>query len=229
VREVPVTQSPEASTSAASVPTLGFRSKADLVTEHLRKELQAGRPGPGERLVVSQVAAALGVSKVPVREAVTRLTGEGYLVHIPNVGPVVPSFTAAEVHETAIMRVALESVALETALPRHDERTITELEALLGTMDRDDVDFPACNVVFHSAVVAPTPYRELHRTIRALLDRAQRYAIVHAVPGYRDDAHREHREIVNIVRAGDLGELVALNGRHVLSAAERLIEHMHRA
>jgi DNA-binding GntR family transcriptional regulator len=224
-----VNQSSEVGPSRVSAPPLGFRSKADLVTEHLRGELQAGRPGPGERLVVSQVAAALGVSKVPVREAVTRLIGEGYLLHIPNVGPVVPSFTAAEVHETAIMRVALESVALETALPRHDPRTLAELEAMVVTMDGDDVDFPASNVAFHSAVVAPTPHRELHRTIRSLLDRAQRYAIVHAVPGYRDDAQREHREIVGLVRAGDLRALEDLNRRHVLSAAERLIEHMPRA
>ena len=96
---------------------LGFKSKTDLVTDLLREELQAGKPGPGERLVVSQVAARLGVSKVPVREAVTRLTGEGLLLYKPNIGPVVPAFTAEEVYETALMRVALESVASQSALP----------------------------------------------------------------------------------------------------------------
>jgi DNA-binding GntR family transcriptional regulator len=221
-----MTESTKNAKGAVVTPALGFRSKADLVTEHLRTELQAGRPGPGQRVVVSQVAAALGVSKVPVREAVTRLTGEGYLQHIPNVGPVVPSFTATEVQETAIMRVALETVALETALPGHDADSLSELSNLVVAMDGDDVDYPACNVEFHSAVVAPTPYRELHRTIRSLLDRAQRYAIVHTVPGYRHDAQREHREIVELARAGDLGGLVELNRRHVLSAAEQLIEHM---
>lgn len=207
-------------------PALGYRSKADLVTEYLRNELQAGRPGPGERLVVSRVAAALGVSKVPVREAVTRLTGEGCLIHIPNVGPVVPSFSIEEVRENALMRVALESVAFETALGRHDAESIQNLEALLMTMDGPDVDYPACNVTFHSAVIEPTPYRELHRTIRTLLDRAQRFAVVHAVPGYRADAQSEHREIVELIAANDLDSLVELNRRHVMTAAERLIEHI---
>jgi DNA-binding GntR family transcriptional regulator len=206
---------------------LGYRSKADLVTEHLRGELQAGRPGPGERLVVSQVAERLGVSKVPVREAVTRLTGEGYLTYIPNVGPVVPSFTAGEVHETAIMRVALESVAFESALPRHDDASVASLGRLCDAMDGADVDFPECNVDFHAAVLEPTPFRELHRTIRSLLDRAQRYAIVHAVPGYRDEAQSEHRAIVELVRSRDLEALVELNRSHVLTAAERLIERMN--
>src|SRR5690349_24737337 len=114
---------------------LGFKSKTDLVTELLRQELQAGKPGPGQRLVVSQVAARLGVSKVPVREAVTRLIGEGLLLHRPNIGPVVPAFTTDEVHETALMRVALESVASQSALPRHDSETLARIEALLHAMD----------------------------------------------------------------------------------------------
>ncbi len=62
--------------SAAS-PGLPYRTESDLVTEYLPTELQAGRPKPGQRLVVAQVAAALGVSKVPVREAVTDWSVKG--------------------------------------------------------------------------------------------------------------------------------------------------------
>lgn len=205
---------------------LGYRSKADLVTDHLRAELQAGRPGPGQRLVVSQVAERLGVSKVPVREAVTRLVGEGLLLHSPNVGPLVPAFTAEEVHETALMRVAIESIAIESALPRHNEASVNRLDELLVEMQRTGVDFPALNVRFHTAVVEPTHYREMHRLVCSLLARAQRYAIVHSVPGYLPEAHQEHLQLADAVRDGDLQLLLELNANHVLHAAEKLIARM---
>ncbi len=208
---------------------LGFRSKADLVTDHLREQLEAGRPGPGQRLIVSRVASRLGVSKVPVREAVTRLVGEGLLELRPNVGPVVPAFTIDEVYETALMRVAIESLALESALPRHDRSSTDALATLLDRMDGTDVDFPELNVVFHAGVIAPTPYREMRLTAERLLSRARRYAIVHSVPGYRAEAQSEHRAILEAVLAKDLHKLDDLNKAHIMSAATQLIEHMSAA
>lgn len=207
---------------------IAYRSKADLVTEHLRTELQAGRPGPGERIVVDRVASRLGVSKVPVREAVTRLTGEGLLVHVPNVGPVVPEFSAHEIRETAIMRVAIEAAALPSALPRHTDETIARLDGLLAEMSGVEVDYPALNVRLHEQILDPTPYRELHRTAHALLARAQRYAIVHTVPGYRPHANEEHAQLVELVKQRDLDALQQLNHHHVTTAADQLIEQVER-
>jgi len=208
---------------------LGFRSKTDLVTQLLRQELQAGKPGPGERLVVSQVATRLGVSKVPVREAVTRLIGEGLLQQKPNIGPVVPAFTADEVHETALMRAALESVASQSALPRHDAESLALLEKLFAAMERAGEDYPELNVQFHAAVLAPVPYREMFRSIEALLARARRYAIVHSVPGYRDSAQDEHRQLLDLVRRNDVESFNRLNEQHIMGAASQLITQMRRA
>jgi len=205
---------------------LGFRSKADLVTDHLRAELQEGRPRPGERLVVSRVAEQLGVSKVPVREAVTRLVGEGLLVHRPNVGPMVPAFSAHEIRETALMRVALESAALPSALPAHTPETLDRLRATLDRMSDAGPEFPRLNVEFHAQVIAPTPYRELYSATHALLARAQRYAFVHTVPGYRPHANEEHVAIFRAVEDRDLPTLQDLNRAHIMSAAEQLADRV---
>lgn len=202
---------------------IAYRSKADLVTERLRDELQSGHPGPGGRVVVDRVASRLGVSKVPVREAVTRLMGEGLLVHVPNVGPVVPEFSTHEIRETAIMRVAIESAALPSALPRHTDETIAELDVILAEMSAVDADYPALNVRLHSRILEPTPYRELHRTAHALLARAQRYSIVYTVPGYRTHSDGEHRQLVDLVRQRDLEGLQHHNRDHITTAADQLI------
>jgi DNA-binding GntR family transcriptional regulator len=205
---------------------LPFRSKTDLVTEYLRNELKAGRPAAGERLVVSRVAEKLGVSKVPVREAVTRLIGEGLLILRPNVGPVVPNFTAHEVIETALMRVAIEGVALDSAVPLHTTESLEKLEALLATMEHADADFPALNVQFHLAVIAPSPYEEMGRVAASLLERAQRYATVHVVPNYREAAHEEHTQMFELLSRRDIERLKALNKRHIMDAARRLTQQM---
>ena len=207
---------------------LGFRSKSDLVTDFLRRELQEGRPRPGERLVVNRVADQLGVSKVPVREAVTRLVGEGLLVLRPNVGPMVPDFSAHEIIETALMRVALESAAIPSALPAHTTETIARLRSTLDLMAGADADFPRLNVEFHAQVIAPTPYRELYGAAHAQLSRAQRYSFVHTVPGYRPHAHEEHVAILRAVEERDAPGLEELNRAHIISAAEQLAERVTR-
>lgn len=203
-----------------------YRSKADLVTEHLRRAIQDGHIGPGARVVLDRVATDLGVSKVPVREAVTRLTGEGLLELKPNIGPVVPSFTADDVQETALLRVAVEAVALEGALPRHDQASLDRAEQLLAQMADEIEDFPELNVRFHCSLITPAPYPYMRQTVENLLRRAQRFSTVHRVPGYRHDAHQEHQQLFGAVARGDLAGALELNERHIKSAAEQLTQRL---
>lgn len=205
---------------------LPYRSKTDLVTDFLKAEIQAGRPGAGQRLVVSQVAHRLGVSKVPVREAVTRLIGEGLLTLRPNVGPVVPEFTAHEVIETAMLRVAVDKLALETALDRHTPESFRGIQAILDEMATAHERFPELNVKFHIAMIHPSPYREVVRTASALIERAQRYRVTQVVPGYQPDAHEEHKELFAHLRERDLGALHELDEHHIMDAAHKLTDQM---
>lgn len=201
---------------------LAYRSKADLVVEYLRDEIQRGHYRPGDRLVLDTIASSLNVSKIPVREAITRLTGEGLLELQPHVGPVVPSFTGADVLETAILRVAVEAVALQVAIPLHDQASLDAAEEILGAMNAGSESFPELNVRFHSALVAPTPYRFIHQNVESLLRRAQRYAPTYRVPGYRSEAQDEHLALLEGARIGDVPLVLRLNEAHILSAARQL-------
>lgn len=207
---------------------LPYRSKTDLVTEFLRTEIEAGRPGPGERVVLSRIAEQLGVSKIPVREAVTRLTGEGLLMTLPHVGPIVPAFSAHEVRETAIMRVAIENAALSSAIAHHDEASIERVNSLITQMRETDAPYPRLNVQFHLAVIDPSPYRDMVKLAESLLKKAQRFATVHVVPWHRSTTHEEHERIAELVAEKNVDELRALNDHHVMSAAQQLIDHMQR-
>lgn len=205
---------------------LQYQSKADLVIAHLRQAIQSGQVRPGQRLVLDTIAAELGVSKVPVREAITRLTGEGLVELRPHIGPVIPSFTSDDVIETAILRVAVEAVALDIAIPLHDDKSLATSQKLLDSMDDEQEAFPELNVRFHASLVAPIPYRFIHENVEALLRRAQRFATIHRVPGYRTEAQIEHQAILEAARVGDVARVKRLNESHVRSAADQLVARL---
>lgn len=197
-----------------------------MIYEHLRGEILAGRPAPGSRLVVDQIAERLGVSKVPVREAITRLTGEGWLEARPHAGPVLPLITPDEIRETALIRSALESSAVRAAVPRHDDTSLTALADLVNRMDDAVEDFPRRNLELHTAVIAPAPYPRLKNMTVALMERALHYQTVHRLPGYLDQAQAEHRAIVEALVARETEHASDLIQRHICTAAERLADFM---
>ena len=89
----------------------------DYIAGALRNAILQGRFQAGQPLRQDQIAAELGVSKVPVREALVQLKGEGLVTFLPNRGAVVTELSATEVDEIYSMRIALETKALERAIP----------------------------------------------------------------------------------------------------------------
>lgn len=80
----------------------------ELVTTALRQRILSGDLAPGEVLRQEALADELGVSRVPVREAITRLTGEGLLTKVPHKGAYVAELSIEEVQETFEIRLRLE-------------------------------------------------------------------------------------------------------------------------
>ena len=80
------------------------------VYEHLKLEIVQGRLPGGERLAEENIAASLGVSRTPVREAVQRLAQDGFVELIPNKGARVRSLSSIEIIQTYAVREALGSV-----------------------------------------------------------------------------------------------------------------------
>lgn len=220
-------------TSRHGIGVIQYKSKTDLVYERLRAAVLAGDYAPGDRIVLSTVAEGLGVSKVPVREAVTRLVGEGWLEQQPNVGPVVRALRAGEIRETAVIRAALEYSAVREAVPLHNEQSLAELRELHADMGNALTTashrFPSLNVDFHSAVIAPCPLTELRQLTVSMMERTLRYQTVHRVPTYPEQAHAEHEEILTAVATGDAERAASLTREHIRSAAQELQEQLLRS
>ncbi len=205
---------------------VGYKTKGQIAYEEIRSRILQGMLAPGERLVIDQLASEFGVSKVPIREAVDRLIGEGWLERSPHIGPFVPMLTSDEVRETAMLRAALESDAIAHATPRHTDESLAEAELSLRSMGAGDGDFATLNVRFHTALIRPCPYDQLRSMAIELMSRAARFHTVLRLGDYANPTQEEHEELLGAVRAGDPDRAGDLTREHIVRAAEKLEAHL---
>jgi DNA-binding GntR family transcriptional regulator len=117
----------------AGIPSIESRTLGERVYRGLRDFLMAGQLQPGQKLTLRELAAALNVSPMPVREAVRRLAAEGALEMLPNRRIRVPVMTKVRFRELLNVRLALEGLAAEAAARRIRSEDIERIEALNTT------------------------------------------------------------------------------------------------
>ncbi|KAB1074640.1 GntR family transcriptional regulator [Methylobacterium planeticum] len=159
------------SSALAELPQLDRRTLGDTTYEALSDLLAAGRLAPGDRLSLRRSAAVLGVSVMPVREAVSRLVAEGALEVSPNRAIRVPTMTRVEFRALAETRMAVEGIAAARAAEQRSEEHLAEIHrteaAFRRTAERADPDSAmavALNRDLHFAIYAACglpPLREI--------------------------------------------------------------------
>ncbi|MEU9593735.1 GntR family transcriptional regulator [Streptomyces sp. NPDC048219] len=111
-----------------------FTPESERVTRQLRDEILDGVRPPGSRLVERELAEALGVSRLPVREALRTLVSEGLVTPRPRTWAVVREFTTSDIADLDEVRSGLETLAFRLAAQRH---TRAGLEKLRATVDAE--------------------------------------------------------------------------------------------
>ena len=205
---------------------------ATQVQLYLRRLVLSGTLEPGLEFSQVELARDLGVSRTPLREALRMLQEEGLVEAEPNRKARVADCKPAELDAVYACRVGLESVAVGmTALTRSSE-VLAELDGLLTEMERlggeADVDaFEVAHRRFHQLLVVGAPPMFV-QVVHGNQDRAERYwRLLHAAePGPHLRRDREHREIVEAVRAQDQTAAAACLARHLARTALTLITHM---
>jgi DNA-binding GntR family transcriptional regulator len=132
-------------------------TQREHVYHRLKLALMAGDYQPGQKITIAAVAAALGVSATPVREALRRLTADGALVMNPNSSVTVPRLSGAEALAIRGVRAQLESYAVRLAAPRVDQERLDRLSeielAMAAARDRrDGRRLQGLNMDFHFTV-----------------------------------------------------------------------------
>jgi DNA-binding GntR family transcriptional regulator len=199
-------------------------TKADRAYEGLRQAILTGVLEPREQINPKAIAAELGMSVIPVREALRRLEQEGLIVIKPHVGAAVRELPIAELRENLLIRSELEALAARLATPRLTPEVIGALRDLIGDMGKcistkRYEQFGALNRKFHMTAYQVIEERGLLRLIEQQWDQVPRAASVFAlVPEHAITAQQEHLHIFDAFRRGDAEEAAILTREHKLRA-----------
>jgi DNA-binding GntR family transcriptional regulator len=191
------------------------------VYDYLRDAILANRLSPGSELNEVALAASLGVSRGPLREAIRHLTAEGLVTERPRRSAIVSALSREEFIEAYQVREALEILAVRLAVNRLEESTIALLEQLIDEMEQSaKQDNPAAffdeNARFHNLLVQASGNRKLTEMHRQLAGQMGRYQMPSLA--LRGSLHRsiaEHRAIVSALRARDVKRATHLISEHI--------------
>jgi DNA-binding GntR family transcriptional regulator len=186
-------------------------STAQSIAQALREMILAGELAAGEPLKQEALAARLEVSRIPLREALLILEGEGLVELNLNRTAVVSRLSEREAHELYVMREALELAALREALPRIAGADIARAENALNLIDHaaTAAEWSAHNWAFHAALYAPCGMPRLMQQMQALHHNAARYFQALEQARYRARSQRDHRALLHACKAGN--KRLALN------------------
>lgn len=195
---------------------------ADRIFAIVRERIIAGAIPADRPIRQDALAAELGVSKIPLREAMARLEQEGLLHGVANRGYMISALSAAQAEDIYGLRLKLEpSAAARAALVADDEdraALVAAFEALDQAAATDLARVAICNRRFHMAMVRPTRRPLTIQLIRQLALLAERYVVAHLQPAGRDArAHLEHREQLDAFLARDADRVQALLEMHIRS------------
>ena len=201
-------------------------SATDHVLDALRTAILAGELAAGETLRQEDLAERLGVSRMPVREAIKRLHSEGLVEVLPSRRVRVAELSRAEIEDIYDMRAALEPLAIRLAVPRLTKAQLRDAaHALEAADDEEDADtFGVRNAAFHLSLMNACERTRLLNGIASLLDLSDRYQRA----ALRHDEHNalvraEHAALLEAARAGDAEEAARLTEAHVRGAGARLL------
>lgn len=204
---------------ASSIAT----TSSSAVLHLLRQSLDHGRWSPGAPLRQEEIAAELGVSRVPVREAFFQLQAEGLVQVVPNKGVYVRTVSADNLRELFRLRRLLEVDVLGDAVPLHTAATLNRLETVQAALDKASAvaDWIAGDREFHESLYAPAQRPETMAVVRRLRHIVDRFYFARMKPGTRAQAwHEEHHALIRAVKRRDAAAAGRLLAAH-LAATER--------
>ncbi|SMD27284.1 GntR family transcriptional regulator [Kibdelosporangium aridum] len=213
---------PPSKTRAQAADQAVFR-----VVDGIKQMIVSGELLPGQQLRQEQMAATLGVSRLPVREGLRQLVSDGLVTHQHNVGFAVTRLSRSEFDQIYLMRRLLETEVIRS-LPPPTSSQLTEISSLAEEVERAAADLDLArmrtrNSDFHFAIFRLSPLTLVVKEIARIWTWALPYHSVylHDQSG-RERILTEHRQMVAALTDGDLDGLVALMDTHRAGAETQL-------
>jgi len=191
-----------------------------VILDELRRAILDGAVPPGTPIPLAEVAEHFGVSRIPVRESLKTLIGEGLVAHRANSGYMVAQLTAAELGELYVARESLEAASLAAAVGNASEAdfaTAIDMNALLEHAIREDdaVAYHRQSRRFHAALTGPSRMYRLLRMLETAWNLTEPVQpMVHVTPDDRIRLHADHGEMLQAFLTRDVERLLGAAERH---------------
>lgn len=190
---------------------------ASRISQALADRIIAGEIEAGAKLRQDHIAEEFGASHVPVREAFRRLESQGLVISEPRRGVRVAGFSLEEVREVAEMRAALEALALRQAGPHLTKAILDRAEEAnrAGDRARDVQSWEEANRTFHRIILTPCGMPRLLNAIDDLQTASARFLFSGWRAEWEAPTDRDHRAILDALRAGQVDMAASILARHV--------------
>ena len=202
-------------------PAIESKPIREASYETLKHAIVTGEIPAGSRIVETEYAERMHISRTPLREALRKLERDGLVEYVLRRGVIVRAFTIADVEEIYTIRNALEMLTLPAIIQNATEEDIRHMSALLAEMDPFDEtgDIPALSPrarAFHSYLTRISKMNRILRVIEGQDEYITRFSAVSiAKENRRHAAHQEHHRLVDYVESRDLESFERLMRKHI--------------
>jgi DNA-binding GntR family transcriptional regulator len=209
------------STSVDATSGVNRATLSQQVYAHLRAGILDNTYPPGTSLPEEAMAAKLNVSRVPIREALRRLSAEGLVTVVPRQGATVSELTSKQFLDAYQVREALEVLAVRLAVPKLTADDLVQLDAFqedmqLAAAENDVTGFFNANAEFHGFLVDKAGNGDLKSIYESLIDRMRRYRNPSLdLRGGMSKSIDEHAAILEAIHARNTDEAARLIAQHI--------------
>lgn len=198
--------------------------------ELIRDHIVSNEVPPGTKINEGELARELGVSKTPVREALSKLAHEGIVEIIPNRGSFKVKLSKEDLLEIMTIRETLEGLCVRLAAEHADNKAIKKLKAILDEFDESNLErnfshYPEALKRFHTIIYSLSKSPRLIRIIKSMYDLTHTFRLLYFNnPERVRRSLRAHRELISALEKKD-GELAEIGRKNAICFAyESLLE-----
>lgn len=219
-------------TLADILPRTPKRILADDVVIRLREAIASGHLAPEARLSEEVLAEMMGVSRGPIREALTQLEREGLVIKQRNKGAFVARLSREDLDEVYSLRLALEKLAVKQACRIAEPNHLAELQAIVNLMAMDvnrnttAQKVAELDIRFHDTLYLASKHKRLCDCWATLRPQIHIFLLTRNVanPDFRQMAVQGHQDIVDAICAKDEERAITVIDSHLQSAYERIVK-----
>jgi DNA-binding GntR family transcriptional regulator len=213
---------------------LNHNTLAKQVVREIRLQIFSGVLKPGARAVESEIAAAMGISRGPVREAFAELEKEGLIITYPRQGTYVQNFTIKDIKEIYTLRALLEGYAVTLALDHIQEQDLNWLRGILDQISdmaekKDVIETSRINMQFHRKILDLSGHKRLSDTWQSLLAQTQMLSAM-TTEFYTKliDIRKSHEILLEALITGDKDRNKTCFENHILISMNELIDYLNK-